>query len=194
MTVVPWPKEHKRETRRRIVASASAAFREQGVHGIGLAEIMERAGLTHGGFYAHFASKDELLSEAIELAAEETNAYLSGSMQPGSSNALRDIAKAYLDALHIDHPERGCPVAALGGELTRSSPRVRRTLAAGIHKRLERLAALDNGATPQARRRRAAGALACMVGGVLLARGLKDAQAKTFVDNCLAFLDDALAQ
>src|SRR6516165_1155189 len=131
-----WPKDHKQVTRQRIVEAAAAAFRERGVADVGIAEIMRRAGLTHGGFYAHFDSKEDLLAEALMYASEQVNSMLETPPEEHvSGSPLLAAAMTYLSPFHLTHPERACPVASLGPELLRSSQKVQRTLAAEIRTR-----------------------------------------------------------
>jgi TetR/AcrR family transcriptional repressor of nem operon len=192
---MPWPKEHKRNTRDHIVQAAAAAFRQNGTSKIGVAEIMERAGLTHGGFYAHFASKEDLLIEALRYASAEANEMLETEAplkNESRANHLLDAALTYLSPFHLEHVDRGCPVAALGPELIRSGQKVRKTFSVEIRKRLEKLYDLATGGT-KSRRQQAAGALACMVGGLIIARGLKESERAEFLKDCHAFLREALA-
>jgi TetR/AcrR family transcriptional regulator, transcriptional repressor for nem operon len=190
-----WPKDHKQATRQRIVEAAAAAFRQRGIANVGVAEIMRRAGLTHGGFYAHFASKDDLLAAALDHAAAQVTSMLETSVKksPGVDQLLT-MALAYLSPPHLAHPERGCPVAALGPEVARAGKKVQQTLAAAIRARLSQLAGLISSSVPlEKRRQRAAGAVACMVGGLVLARALKESDAEQLLKDCQAFLRDALA-
>jgi TetR/AcrR family transcriptional repressor of nem operon len=190
---VPWPKEHKTQTRDRIVDAAASAFREAGVTQVGVGELMRRAGLTHGGFYAHFDSKDELIAEALAYAMEDSRANLD-RLQGDAAKGLLEAASAYLSLEHASHPEMGCPIAALGPELTRSAPSVRQSLGREIRERLDQLADLiPHRISPQRRRREAAGALACMVGGIILTRGMKQPERAGFLADCRAFLAEALA-
>jgi len=190
---VPWPKEHKRATRERIVETAAAAFRRDGISHVGVSEVMRGAGLTHGGFYAHFDSKDDLLAEALSHAMADSRANLD-ELAGGAPSGLLAAAQAYLSRAHLDNPDRGCPIAALGPELTRGKQPVRQTLAGEIRKRLSQLDALLPPETPaETRKQRTAGALACMVGGLILARGLKQSERAGFLSDCQAFLKDALA-
>lgn len=134
MSIMPWSREHKRETRQRIVQAAADAFRERGIDGVGVADIMKRAGLTHGGFYAHFKSKDDLVKAAFEQMSRE----------------IADTVGAtdYLAELHMLHPERGCPLPTVGTELARSGAKMRRSVAGEIRARLARVAErLGNGGT-----------------------------------------------
>jgi TetR/AcrR family transcriptional repressor of nem operon len=189
---MPWPKEHKRETRERIVEAAAAAFRRDGVAQVGVNEVMRGAGLTHGGFYAHFDSKDDLLANVLPHAMAEAHANLD-RLGGDTPSGLLAVAQAYLSARHLNHPDRGCPIAALGPELTRGKQPVRESLAREIRKRLGQLAnLLPTKTTSKTRRQQTAGALACMVGGLILARGLKPSERAGFLSDCQAFLKDAL--
>src|SRR5580704_5263897 len=127
---MPWPEAHKRETRERIVETAAAAFREGGT-AVGVGDVMTRAGLTHGGFYAHFASKDDLLAAALAHASGETIAALD-RLDSAASHDLASAIDAYLSPAHLAHPERGCPIAAIGPELARCPQTVRQVLAKGL--------------------------------------------------------------
>jgi TetR/AcrR family transcriptional regulator, transcriptional repressor for nem operon len=188
---VPWPKQHKLETRARILDAAAAAFRAEGVAGVGVADVMERAGLTHGGFYAHFDSKDELLTEALRHAMSRTGAQLEGGESP--TEKLRSRIDRYLTPGHRDHPELGCPIAALGAEISRAGGTARKGLAAGIRARIEQLSDLMPASqTAEIRERNAAAVFACMVGGILLARGLDDREAGRLLEACREFLHAAL--
>src|SRR5215472_1482267 len=103
---MPWPKGHKSQTRARIVAAAATALRAKGVDGVSLADIMASAQLTHGGFYAHFQSKDDLLVEALDHARRQTLAALGGSLDPAPATMrLCDVVDAYLSPRHAAHPE-----------------------------------------------------------------------------------------
>jgi len=188
---VAWPRDHKAHTHARIVEAAASAFRAQGLAGVGVAEIMDRAGLTHGGFYAHFSSKDELLAEALEAAGREALASLSESADAvAAEDRLRAVVDTYLSAEHAEHPERGCPIAALAPELVRSDPKVRSRLARGIRSRLAWLRRLAPRRRPRGRAAgdQAVGALACMLGGVILARGLGGPEGRAVLEACRTFL------
>jgi TetR/AcrR family transcriptional regulator, transcriptional repressor for nem operon len=193
--VMPWPKEHKPNTRARIIEAAAAEFRRHGIAQVGVADVMRRAGLTHGGFYAHFNSKEDLLAEALAYASEQVNSMLETPPEDdASAHRLLSAAMTYLSSFHLTHPERACPVASLGPELLRSSQKVRRTLAAEIRSRLKKLHDLTPARVPpETRRQQVAGAFACMVGGLILARGLNESEGLEFLKDCHAFLREALA-
>jgi TetR/AcrR family transcriptional regulator, transcriptional repressor for nem operon len=121
--------QRKDRTRRLIVETAAKRFRAEGIAPVGIANLMSTAGLTHGGFYAHFSSKEDLVIETCRAAFEGTLGYLSGAISaapPGSK--LRAMLDAYLSVLHRDHPGEGCFAAALITEAARSASPVRETL------------------------------------------------------------------
>jgi TetR/AcrR family transcriptional repressor of nem operon len=193
---MPWPKAHKADTRDRIVRAAATAFRGRGVAGVRVDEIMGEAGLTHGGFYAHFASKDDLLGAALEHASGETLETLAKALESvPPERRLRAVIDTYLSPQHAAHPDRGCPVAALGVELARTGGTPRRDLARAVRRRLNWLREVD---APQGqhgpRDDTMAAALACMIGGVILARiaGGKDAEA--LLRSCREFLHESLGE
>lgn len=189
-----WPEEHKQKTRDRIVDVAAAAFREHGAAGVGVADIMKRAGLTHGGFYAHFKSKDELLAAAVAHASEQVSSVFGSASGERSTGGLFEIAATYLSPAHMAHPEHGCPVAALGTELVRGSQKVRGIVDKELQRRLKLLYVRTPARlSPARRRRQAAGALAIMVGGMILARSLKGEEGLEFLADCQGFLRDAVS-
>jgi TetR/AcrR family transcriptional regulator, transcriptional repressor for nem operon len=184
----------RRETRERIVEAAAAAFRRDGISQVGASEVMRQAGLTHGGFYAHFDSKDDLVAAAVPHAMSEAHANLD-RLGGGVPSGLLDVAQAYLTPAHLNNPDRGWPIAVLGNELARGKQPVRETLAREIRKRLSQLdASLPPETSAATRRQQTAGALACMVGGLILARGLKQSERAGFLADCQAFLKEALTR
>jgi TetR/AcrR family transcriptional repressor of nem operon len=158
--------EQSRQNRHRVVEVASALFRERELHGVGVAEIMAAAGLTHGGFYGHFTSKDALAVEAFDAAL--------GEEHRGKLDAL--IAN-YLSLGHINAPAKGCPLAALANDVAREplgSP-IRSRFSEGVEHLVERLADLTPRTSNARRRRKSLANLATLVGGVVLARAVGDA-------------------
>ncbi|MGB9992055.1 TetR/AcrR family transcriptional regulator [Massilia sp. SM-13] len=159
------------ETRERIVAAASEEFRQAGIAGTGLTALMAGAGLTHGGFYKHFDSKEQVAAEAcahaigqIESAMRDAGAAHRGTVP------LHGAIDSYLSAAHRDTPQRGCPFAALGAELGRSGGALQATASEGI-ERMVALFAQQNPASGHAEARRSAMvALSGMVGALMLAR------------------------
>src|SRR5262245_55566300 len=171
---MPWPRDYKVRTRARIVATAAAALRANGVTGVGVADTMARAGLTHGGFYAHFESRDSLVAEALEQANRESLAALLRSLQAAPAEAqLRAVADAYLSPWHVRHVDAGCPVAAMASEVARAGGTMLRNLRRIIQERLAWLRGLvPAGRAARQREEQVVGALACMVGGLILARAV----------------------
>jgi TetR/AcrR family transcriptional repressor of nem operon len=123
----------------RIVAAAARAIRRGGFEGVGVADIMKEAGLTHGGFYAHFDSRNAMLAEAIDRAGQESAARLTQGIAVRKSRGasdLRALVEAYLSDRHLDDIEAGCPVAALASEVPRQSPEVKQASAQRVHSLL----------------------------------------------------------
>src|SRR5690349_7810605 len=126
-----YSREHKQETHTRIVKKASVRLRERGAHGIGVADLMKEAGLTHGGFYAHFDSREALVVEAFEYAMDRSIArWRQQSTDTPPDERLASIVNAYLSPQHRDNPGHGCAMPALGAEIAREGPKTRRAFAA----------------------------------------------------------------
>src|SRR5207249_3037743 len=122
-------RSRKEVTHERIVEVAARAIRRSGYGGTGVADIMKEAGLTHGGFYAHFASREAMLAEAADRAGAESaavSARIATAAPP--EEALRSVLRAYLSKAHVENMEMGCPVTALGSETPRQVPEVRRVV------------------------------------------------------------------
>jgi TetR/AcrR family transcriptional repressor of nem operon len=172
---MPWSKEHKTKTRRKILDAAAGALREDGISRTGVDEVMAAAGLTHGAFYAHFGSKDELVRDALGHAGEqllETFGELLESYPPDSRFAAS--VAAYLSQWHAAHPEAGCPVAALGPEAARAGAGTKQALEKGIQRRVEWMKELLPAELRGAQEDEAVlGAFACMLGAIVLARSME---------------------
>src|SRR5258706_1521587 len=122
-----YPKEHKARTRQKIVEIAAREFREKGLEGVGVADLMASAGLTHGGFYAHFGSKEALVEAACRhgvAATIETLDFRARQAPPGEG--LRTIVRTYLSRAHRDDAARGCIMPSLAGEIARRAPETRK--------------------------------------------------------------------
>jgi TetR/AcrR family transcriptional regulator, transcriptional repressor for nem operon len=169
-------KETMAEHREQIIAVAARRFRECGFDGISVADIMKEVGLTHGGFYRHFASKDELVALASLQAMNETLAKWQKVIDDASGDRLEALADSYLSLRHHDRPETGCLLAALGTELSRQPAAVKEAVTVGQRKFLDFLSGIAPGKTKALRRKQAVVSLAAMVGGMTLARGVSDAQ------------------
>src|SRR5919106_2690003 len=121
-------REQAAQNRNRIVDVAAQRFRERGFEGIGVADLMKEAGLTHGGFYGHFSSKDDLIAEASARALTRSLALLSDLAERAPDDPLSAIAGAYLNNKHRDEPGTGCVLAALGSDVSRQGAGVRRAV------------------------------------------------------------------
>jgi TetR/AcrR family transcriptional repressor of nem operon len=156
------------ENRQRIVDTAARLFRDKGIEGVGVDAIMKDAGLTHGGFYGHFASKDALAAEAVTCALDRS------AERQSRAAGLGELVSDYLSERHRADRANGCAVAALGADFARQGPALRKTLTASVRGQVDRLAGLLRRGTPAARRRRAIATFAGMVGALTLARGVDD--------------------
>jgi TetR/AcrR family transcriptional repressor of nem operon len=170
-------KAKKAESHDRVVRVAAARFRETGVDGIGVADLMRDAGLTHGGFYGHFASRDELVAEAIERelhdGAQAMDAVANSNLS--RSSLLAKLVDVYLSAAHRDGLATSCAVTTLAGDVSRSNDnRVRSAYARQVETYLELLARLIAGDKRRARRMKAIAALSTLVGAVSMARAVND--------------------
>jgi TetR/AcrR family transcriptional repressor of nem operon len=166
-------REQVAANRERIVDAAGTLFRRHGFDGIGVADIMKRAGLTHGGFYGHFASKEDLAAEtcARVLGKGGWPDRLAGVPSP-SFDAL---VRGYLSRRHCDDPGHGCLVAALGSDVARQPRSVRRAFTEGFRSRIDALRKLVPGRpAAAARREKALATMAGLVGALILARAVDD--------------------
>ena len=162
-----YEKGHKDETRKRIVAAASARFRRDGVAAVGVAGLMADAGLTHGGFYAHFAAKEELVRTATVEALRKGRATLA---RAAARDGIEGVVRVYLAPIHRDSPDRGCVFAALTSEIARHSEATR----AAFTEEFEAHVALIAGLSPAQDRQAAIAILGVMIGALQLARAVAD--------------------
>ena len=165
------PNSRKQDTHERIVDVAARAIRRHGYAGVGVADVMKEAGLTHGGFYAHFDSRDALLVEALERAGRESGEAVTRALERRAAkgvSAFRALVEAYLGDEHLASLETGCPVAALACDMPRQSDAVREASAV----RVRRLVAGVQSALPGASRATASVVAGTLVGTLQLARAL----------------------
>jgi TetR/AcrR family transcriptional regulator, transcriptional repressor for nem operon len=165
----------KQATHERIVAVAARAIRRSGYEGTGVADIMQEAGLTHGAFYAHFASREAMLAEAVGRACTESAgaaARLAGSLP--ADMTWPAMLSAYLSQAHAEHPETGCPLATLGSETPRQAPEVRRVTTRYVKEMIDLIARQSPDWGQPAAHEGALVALATMVGALLLARAVDE--------------------
>lgn len=161
------------ENREGIVDAAARLYREKGLDGVGVAEITRDAGLTHGGLYRHFESKDALAREACLRAFEWTITPLEGLESSEADDApatrLRALVHGYLSAAHRDHPGEGCPAAALAADAARAGPEMSEVFAQGVERNIQRFMSVLQG-DDAAKRTQTIVTLSSMVGALVLAR------------------------
>src|ERR1700704_2845312 len=166
-----YSKEHKRETHARIVRKASVRLRERGAHGIGVADLMKEAGLTHGGFYAHFDSREALVIEAFAYAMDRsTDIWRKVAEQTPADKRLATIVRSYLTPVHRDDPGHGCAVPTLGAEIARESPKTRKAFAAKLEAMIDMMADQVLDVPRKVARKQAIAALTTMMGTLVLSR------------------------
>jgi TetR/AcrR family transcriptional repressor of nem operon len=160
-------REQVAENRHKILEAASRLFRARGLEAVTVAEVMKAAGLTHGGFYGHFRSKDDLIVQTL--------AHVLTSSMVGDID-LAEFATGYLSPRHRDNLAGGCATAGLGAETIRHTPAARAAMTAGLRRQIESLAQGAPGVTAAEKRQVAIGSWAAMVGAVILARVSDDPQ------------------
>lgn len=189
--VARYAKEHKQVTRQRIIETAGHRFKQDGIDGSGISTLMSDAGLTNGAFYAHFASKDDLVAHVV---ADELRTQIAryGTLRPGRPG-LEDLVREYLSAEHRDHPGAGCPSAALLDEIGRCGDGTKQVYTDGARDILEEVAARLAPEDPQSARGKAIGLFAMLVGALQLSRALSDRKfadevLEQGIENALAFM------
>ncbi|MBZ2209537.1 TetR/AcrR family transcriptional regulator [Massilia soli] len=158
----------------RILDAAARAVRKHGYSGVGVADVMKEAGLTHGGFYAHFTSRDALLAAAVEHAGNDSAGFIArriAARVEGGASPVRALVESYLADIHVSAAEHGCPVAALGSEMPRQADGVR----GASRRRVDALIEMARQALPPGSPAHYPFALASsLVGAVQMARALGD--------------------
>ncbi len=172
--------DEKSKSHARIVASASRLMRERGVEGASVADVMKHAGMTHGGFYKHFDTKDALVERALESAFE---AFIGSLEEAEAETTLATFRALYLSAEHKAQPAMGCPIAALGSEIARSSRSVKTAFGAGVRRVVEALAKGREGSVT-ARRTAALRDLSMVVGAMIIARASDEDLAEEVLIAC----------
>jgi AcrR family transcriptional regulator len=186
-----YAKEHKQVTRQRIIEKAGHRFKQDGIDGSGVSTLMSDAGLTNGAFYAHFASKDDLVATVV---ADELRSQLAryGTLRPGRPG-LEDLVREYLSPEHRDQPGLGCPSAALLDEIGRCEDATKQAYTDGARAILDEIAARLAPADPRSARGKALGLYTMLVGTLQLSRALTDRKfadevLEEGIDNALAFM------
>ncbi len=181
--------EEKSRSHERIVEAAARRIREAGTDGPGVAEIMAAAGMTHGGFYKHFGSRDELVAEAAERACADGSARVAKAIEH-AADPLAAFITTYLSAEHRDDPGTGCAVAALGGDVARPGNAARGAYTEQVRRYVDRLQELlPEEGTPAERRDRALATMSSLVGAMIISRAVDD---PSLADEVLVASRDAL--
>lgn len=163
------------ETRKRIVGVAAREFRARGIGATGLADLMSEAGLSHGGFYRHFDSKDHLVAEACAAGlADVVSALEIAAEGSHGKDGFKAIVDAYVSASHRDAPADGCPLAGMGSELAHADEQTRATASQGFENLVELLARRVGRRSRDAARSEAVFALAAMIGAITISRIVAD--------------------
>jgi TetR/AcrR family transcriptional repressor of nem operon len=164
----------KAETHHRILDIAAARIRRDGVAGLAVAEIMKEAGLTHGGFYRHFASREQLVAEATHRALTRGSEWTVASGELGGRRGYTQLVDGYLSAWHRDHPESGCGVAGVAADVARDDGPARRSYTRQVRRCLAVLTDLIGGSAPRWGEREASLTLCALVGAISIARAVDD--------------------
>jgi TetR/AcrR family transcriptional repressor of nem operon len=172
-----YSRRHKEQTRAKLLKRASKRFREEGLQGTGIAKLMREMGLTHGGFYGHFRSKNDLVATAIKDMFSETvedmKRTIAGSI-PGKE--VSAIVNSYLSARNREHPELGCLLPTLASEIARQPKSIRQAYTQGFSEQVAGLARFMPGADEAAKTKSAHSFLAGMAGTMMFARAVSDPQ------------------
>jgi TetR/AcrR family transcriptional repressor of nem operon len=162
------------ENHERILDVATRLFRERGIDGIGLADLMQAAGLTHGAFYGHFKSKEDLVAQACARAVSRMRQNWTNVIDQAAGDPLEALAATYLTPKHRDATGRGCPMAALGSEIARQAPPVRRAFTDELRPFLDYLSHIVQGSSNNLRRQKALATYAGLVGALIVSRAVDD--------------------
>lgn len=168
-------REQAQENRLKVLDAAARLFRERGVDRVTVAEVMAEAGLTHGGFYASFANKSELVAQATERALVEHSDQWRAVIETADGNPFDALLQFYVSSLHRDKPGAGCALNALASDAARGDAALQRVFTDGFGAYVDLLSSVAAGRNKLQRRQHALGALAAMVGAVVLARATDDA-------------------
>jgi TetR/AcrR family transcriptional regulator, transcriptional repressor for nem operon len=189
--VARYAKEHKQETRQRIIERAGHRFKQDGIDGSGISTLMSDAGLTNGAFYAHFKSKEDLVAHVV---ADQLRAQVAtyDTLRPGRQG-LEDLIRDYLSPEHRDHSGAGCPSAALLGEIGRCEDGIKHAYADGAIAIVEEISVRLAPENPRSARGKAIGLFTMMVGTLQLSRALTDRKdaddvLERGIENALTFM------
>lgn len=167
-------REQAAENREKILSTATRLFREKGFDGIGIADLMKEAGLTHGGFYGHFTSKEDLIAQACERAVDDLLAENRMRFEKYEGTVYQRFIANYLSCEHRDNPGSGCLMAALGADAARQSPIIKRAFTQSSKRLLAALMKILPAKSEAAKREQALVTLATLVGAQVIARAVDD--------------------
>ncbi len=163
--------KHKAQTRARIVRRAATSLRQNGTHGVGVADLMKQAGLTHGGFYAHFKSRDALIGEAMIFAMDGiAKKWHARAEKAPAGKKVDAIVNGYLTAQHRDDVGNGCVLPALGAEIARANAKTRKAFAGRLEEMIALVIEARGARATKAARQQAMGTICAMMGALVLAR------------------------
>jgi TetR/AcrR family transcriptional repressor of nem operon len=168
-------KEKAEENRQQVIETSSRLFREKGFDGVGVSTLMQAAGLTHGGFYKQFESKDDLIAKATKAALDQTAQRMSSLIGKDKRASLEKAVGLYLSDQHRHGVAEGCAFAALGPDVARHGPEARRVMQRGIEDQIALLESLIETEGKSSSREDAIATMATMVGALVLARAVEDA-------------------
>lgn len=184
-------KQKAEENRQQVIETSSRLFREKGFDGVGVSTLMQAAGLTHGGFYKQFESKDDLIAKATNAALEQTAQRMASLIGTDKRASLKKAVGVYLSSEHRDGAAEGCAFAALGPDVARHGPEARRVMQQGVENQLALMESLIETEGKGSKREEAIATMATMVGALVLARAIEntelsseilDAAAKSILD------------
>jgi len=179
LTGMRYEPDHKQHTHRRIVESASRQFRSEGMNGPGVARLMKSSGLTVGGFYKHFRSKNDLVTEAIDASVTDVAARVAEwAATAKAGEGWKEIVKRYLSLEHCEHPGIGCPMAALAPDIARTRTAVRKKIQTSMDAYKKQLVKFMPGADPGEKKKNFTLIFTAMVGALSVARTLSDREEK----------------
>jgi TetR/AcrR family transcriptional repressor of nem operon len=167
-------KEKAEENRQQVIETSSRLFREKGFDGVGVSTLMQAAGLTHGGFYKQFESKDDLIAKATKAALDQTSQRMSSLIGKDKRASLEKAVGLYLSGQHRNGVAEGCAFAALGPDVARHGPEARRVMERGIEDQIALLESLIETEGEGSSRENAIATMATMVGALVLARAVED--------------------
>ncbi len=173
------------QSHQRIVEGAAGLMRKQGIERTSVNDVMEKAGLTHGGFYRHFDSKETLVSAALETAFDEILDGIDKAFRAqGLKQGARKYYRHYLSEDHRKQPEAGCPIAALGQDVARSNATVKKTFSEGVNRVVEKLALAEDGGTRKEKRMAAMRKISMLAGAIMIARASDAETARAVLEAC----------